>query len=1481
MTETLSGYNLSSFQKRTWLFLQAGHALNVQATLHISGMLHISLLQTVWAELVSRHEACRTTFVPVNNAVYPLQVIGAPYIPAITLQENVTVKELSNALFNKHYTLNSAPLLDLLLVRQSPEQHVLIVQLPALCADNHSLNILLREMITLYNRSAAANDEPPHQFVQFSEWQLAMEEENIEDKAVQQQHAALCRFKAVQLPVHPVPDQSRIVSTTVHIDSSALTGIRQLVQEHGLTLPGFFMGIWHTVLSQYAGEGNALTIAMAFDGRTHEAFEGIVGPLQKFIPVTVTTSAKDTLLSCIKAVADETGAVKVWEDSFSWPVNDTPSYAGEYYVTALSDPAYQLLDVNGSSEPFALKLQCLETPDRIQLTWLHDTAVVLPAAVAQISAHMTARINAILKDQQIISGDCIQALPAEVSLLHEFNDTTCHFTSAGSLKAAFENQVSATPAAVALVAGDMVWTYATLNEKANILAHRMIREYQLQPGQTVAVKLKRSPELIVSLLAVVKTGAAFLPLDIAIPANRLSFLLDDSKSALLLTDETAEVNIPLLYPGDLSAQEEKNTDNPGVEISSENIAYIIYTSGSTGRPKGVCISNSALLNYVYWFRHTYHISGEDRTMLFSSVAFDLCYTSLWPSLISGAQLHLYPEAPYLEPSLLNEKLIAGGITYIKLTPSHLKILLADPDFKHRAPQYKLRMIVVGGEKIAPENLRPFFDVHPGLLVVNHYGPTETTIGTATCNITAASWPLFSQQPVIGMPIANNGIFILGDDDRLLPIGVTGLLTVTGKGVAAGYLNNTVQTAGQFVALPHITDGTLYRTGDLGRWLANGTIEFFGRKDAQLKIRGFRIEPGEIIDRLLQLEKITTADVLAEEDVLSVCYQADAPLTDALLRQHMAAELPVYMIPAHFIWLRQWPLTPNGKTDRNALTAAGRKVLAGNPFVSPQTATEVMLCKIFSEILGHDNISIHDNFFAIGGHSLKAVQVISRIYELTGRRINLRELFDAPAIAGLAALLDSAASTGYERIPCLPSAGAYALSHAQKRLWILDQLGDTTTAYNMPAAYHLEGPLQVTALEQALHYVIARHEILRTTFNSVDGVPLQVVHDSAAGFLNWRYIDLRQQPDAAEKAAQIAGQAAAVVFDLSHGPLLEMVLIQTAQQQFVLVFTMHHIIGDAWSLDLLFREILDCYHAYSNGQTPLLPVLPLQYKDYAAWHNNLLKDESLRKYRQYWLDQLSGELPVLQFPVDNPRPAVKQYQGDTCSTVIPAPLAQAVRQTAARHSATLFMALLAGINALLYRYTGQQDIIIGSPIAGRDHKDLEGQVGLYLNNLSIRTQFRNDSTFSELLQIVRQQCLGAYEHQEYPFDLLVSELQLKRDLSRSPLFDVVVVLQNAEDNTAAQPAAIPDVQIRRFDSGFRMSTIDLRIVFTEVNEMIACTVDYSTALFRPATMERFLHNYISLLEQVTANDSTCVNEIDMGAQLSVAQPLTEYETKFNF
>ncbi len=1029
----------------------------------------------------------------------------------------------------------------------------------------------------------------------------------------------------------------------------------------------------------------------------------------------------------------------------------------------------------------------------------------------------------------------------------------------------FEAQAGARPDAPAVAFDGSATGFGDLNARGNRLARRL-RAIGVGPGSLVGLCAERSVEMIVGLLGVLKAGGAYVPLDPHYPEGRLAFMLEDARAPVLLTSKTLAGTIPSGGAAVVAIDEDEGEiATPGGNLDGvthpDALAYVIYTSGSTGRPKGVAVTHGALGNFLGSLGQTLGFTRDDALLAVTTLSFDIAALELFLPLTSGGRIELAGREEAGDGVALARRIEAAGVSFLQATPATWRLLL-----EAGWPGSPALTMLCGGEALP----RPLADrlLPKGRALWNLYGPTETTIWSTLGRVEAAEGPV-----PIGRAIANTQLYVLDPRGRPVPVGVAGELHIGGSGLARGYLGRPALTAERFVPDPFgpRPGRRLYRTGDLARWLGDGTLECLGRVDHQVKIRGFRVELGEVEAALLRHPGVLEAVAVAREDasgeqalvgyVVHRTGEAAAP-TPAEIRRSLLGSLPDYMVPTHLVTLDRLPLTPNGKVDRNALPEpeASRATLGG-AYVPPRSAIEEAVAAAFGDVLGLDRVGARDDFFELGGHSLMAAQLLARLRDAFGAEVPLKDLFDNPTVAGLAHRFEDILRAGsgdpigpigpVDRTAPLPA------SFAQQRLWFLDQLEPGQAVYNLPVAVRLTGELDLDLLRRSFDALLARHESLRTTFGAIDGRPIQVIAPSLS--IPLPVDDLSGLPEAGREAEMLRRLAVETnrPFDIAAGPLIRASILRLGPLEHVALVNMHHIISDGWSIGVVVHDLGASYDALRRGEASPLPPLAVQYADYAAWQRAWLRGDVLRSQLDFWTGALAG-LVNLELPTDRPRPPIRRGRGGSRAAALPLALGDALKALARAESATPFMAMLASYQVLLGRYSGQDDVAIGSPIAGRTRSEVEDLIGFFANTIVFRGDLKGDPSFRELLKRTKVDVLAALSHQDLPFDQLVTALRPGRDPSRTPLFQAMFALQNAP----LPPLDSPELALKPILVGTDTARADLTMFLFEDEGGLTASLEYDADLFEPATIDRMLGHWRTLLESVIADPDRPISTIEI-------------------
>ncbi|MFQ4145488.1 amino acid adenylation domain-containing protein [Chlorogloeopsis sp. ULAP02] len=1467
---------LSLSQERLWLLyqLQPDTPLyNESSLLRLTGVLNTVALEKSINEIIKRHEILRTSFQIIDDEI--LQVI----IPALTFTlttinlptcSEAEVKQIVIEKSSQIFDFSQAPLFRGTLIYLSEQEHILLLTMHHIISDGLSWQIFYRELAALYQGfyedNPAILSELPIQYADFALWQR----QYLNDKSHQLTYWKQ-QLKDVppilNLPTdYPRPAQLsfRGARATIVICQAIADALKSLSQQEGATLFMVLLAAFKTLLYRYTGQTDLL-VGTPVANRTHSEIENLLGCFVNTLVLRTDVSREPSFRDLLKRVRETALAAYAHQDfPFEQLVKElqperalshTPLFQVMFVcqdtpMLALQLPNLTLapLMIDNGTAKFDLTLYLEDTKQGLIGFIEYNTDLFHSDTVNRMVRHFETLLEGVIADSDRSISSLPLLTPSEQhQLLVEFNQSTVeisHSQFEQCLHHLFEEQVEKTPDAIAVVFADQKLTYRELNNRANQLAH-YLQLLGVEAEKRVCICLERSLEMVIGLLGILKAGGAYVPVDPNYPLERLAFLLEDSQAPLLLTQQKILTKLPT-YQGQVICLDidwkkiaKYSQNNLNTKITPGNLAYIIYTSGSTGKPKGAMNTHRGICNRLLWMQQAYQLTANDVVLQKTPFSFDVSVWEFFWTLITGARLVIAKPEGHKDSAYLVKLIAEKSITTLHFVPSMLQVFLESPGVEKLT---SIKRVLCSGEALPFTLQQRLFDILNTELY-NLYGPTEAAIDVTFWKCQKESSKFIVP---IGRPIANTQIYLLDPHLQPVPIGVPGEIYIGGVGVARGYLNQPDLTNEKFIPNPFSNqlENRLYKTGDLARYLLDGNIEYLGRIDNQVKIRGFRIELGEVEAVLCQHPTVREAVVLVQENQslrAYIVFHNNIKISIKELRNYLQQHLPEYMVPSTFLLLDNLPLTPNGKVDRRLLPAPEQTCpkLEKN-FVAPRYPTEEILAGIWSKILDLEQVSVQDNFFELGGHSLLATQVISQVRKVFGLEIPLRYLFASPTVAELAKHIEIALKTQPElnsdsSLERILHNGELPLSFAQQRLWFLHQLDPDSTAYNGSDLVRLQGALNIAVLEESINEIVRRHEVLRTCFVVIEGQPIQKTISKLR--IPLLVIDLQHllATEQEKEIRRLEIKNTQQPFDLTQAPLLRLVLLRLTQAEHILLVTTHHIISDAWSAGVFIREVLALYEAFSTGKPSPLPELPIQYADYTVWQQQWLQGERLDTQLTYWKQQLENAKPILELPTDKPRTQLQTSLGKKHSFTLSSTLSNNLKFLSQQEGVTLFMTLLAAFNALLYYYTKQEDILVGSPVANRNYSELEGLIGFFINTLVLRTNLSNNPSFKELLQRVRETALGAYAHQDLPFEKLVAELQPERNLNHSPLFQVWFVLQNAPTSNLE----IEGLKLSILESEINTVRHDLKLQFTETPEGLQGLFEYKTDLFQPNTITRMI------------------------------------------
>ncbi|MBF0466512.1 MAG: amino acid adenylation domain-containing protein [Nitrospirae bacterium] len=1483
----------------------------------ITGQLNLKVFEDSWNELLKRHDVLRTIFV-YKGVPEPLQIVlkerrmDFKYVDlrALTPDESnpeIWLEKDRNSPFN---ITKDTPMRITVLHTQDNHYEV-IWSFHHILMDGWCTGIIQEEFLTIYNAMISKTSVTLPPVTQYSVYIKWLKQRNYNASAQYWNERLNGFLQSTPLPFKGTDYQQKpylLKTVTIEADNQISSSLNKLASDSGVTVVSVIKALWAVLLGKYNSVTDVV-FGLVVSGRPPEIplVERMIGLFINTIPVRVTFSSKESFTEL---------ACRIYAESIETQSHEHHSLAdiaaSHLLKTALFDHILVFENYpEGSATPgvsikenlniqwkgffeqtnYPLEISIL-TGKAIRFRFSFDANVYDENDIHRAINHLLQLAASACQNPYVSISKMDMLTQVERNkIIYTFNDTTAAFEKDSTVTDIFERQVLLNPDKTAVISDDKPVSFSQLNVMSNRIAHHLKNVLSVRAGDLVGIMTERTELLVGGILGILKSSAAYVPIDPVLPLKRILYIVEKSGCKVLLTSDKYVKEFSDIFPSaicNIGSIKEGETSNPIKGITPDSAAYVTYTSGSTGNPKGVMVTHSNVVSFSANMTGVFGLTHTDSIYALTTVIFDISVLELIESLLIGMTVVLSRDSEILSPPEMLRKLRESAVTALQITPSRLKLLLDDSDVDALSA---LRVLIIGGEPLPIDlfdRLKPLFSIvipsssqkhneaarrkrrrrtfeyveelltmptklgdrmQLGISVFNVYGPTETTIWSTAKRLNDGVLN-------IGRPLLNESVYVLSSDGSLLPCKAAGEICIGGAGVSKGYYKQEQLTVEKFIENPHVPGELIYRTGDLGRWLSNGELECLGRTDDQLKIRGYRVEPGEIECRIKEHPFVKDAAVIAtetdstEKELTAFIILNNNEFNESELRDYLSQTLPDYMIPTGFEFIEKFPFTANGKIDRKtlALYRKSSKTITQDSFIAPRNHIETVTASIWQSLLGRERIGIKDNFFALGGHSLKAMLIMSKIHKELSIELTLREIMENPTVESLAQVLSRKAHSEFDEIRHVERVGAYPLSHAQRRMWVLEQIEGDAVAYNMTAAYLIEGEIDIPILYKSFKTLVDRHDLLKTTLlTTKTGPPMQTVNDSD-GF-SFDCVDILDAPDALKKARLMAEEESLKPMDLFKGPLFAVKLLLLSEKKRVLIIKAHHIVCDGWSFRIITSELMAIYETLLKGnKNPLVP-LKINYRDFVAWQGSAVTVEKTQKDKQYWLDRFSvSEIVPLRLPIDFPRPHKQSFSGKTVNIQINPSLSERLLDIGKAHGTGAFSVFVTILKALLYRYTGQSDILLGTPVTGRAHPDLESQVGLFVNTVVIRDEISGSDNFITLLKKIKTTVAGAFDHKRYPFDLLVDDLSLARDISRHPIFDIMVVFDEIDDEAEKSSDVFGDgIVISELPFNYNVTKFDLTFHFTKKQGQITLNINYADALFMESTISIMAANFVTLAE----------------------------------
>lgn len=1461
----MPNYPLSSAQKRMYMLHQLDPAsinYNITNVFEIKGALDIVNLEKALQTLIQRHESLRTSFMVKDNKA--VQIIHDE-VPFNLDYEEVEEKEVDVPIrqFVKPFNLSQAPLIRAKFVKINDYQSIFILDYHHIIADGVSTNLIIDELSQLY--AGEALQPIPIQYKDYTQWY----QEQLEGNTFTDQEKYWLESYSDEIPILNLPtdfkrpDVQKFEGAKVSFEiDGELTGqLLKVARDSQATLYMTLLTTFKMLLSRYTGQ-ETIIVGSPIENRQHPDLADTVGMFANTLAIKSRIDPEKNFAEQLSLVKEE--SLRIYENQ-NYPLEElikqinlqkdvsrNPLFDVMFVLQNMKESQLSLGEAQVRPYNFDFKtskvdltLIAIEKGNGISFDLEYSTYLFKVETIERLVQHFVKLLSEVarntykpFKEIDILSQN------EKHQILVEFNKNRTNYPKNRTIQALYEEQVMKFPDKIAVSFNDENLTYAELNQRANNLA-QLLRKQGIHPNQLVGLMLERSLEMVISMLAVLKAGGAYLPIDVEYPSDRIAFLLEDSQTKLLLTtSHLAKTNVfagEIICIDQLSLTRE-SVPNPKVKNQPGDLSYVMYTSGTTGMPKGVCISHRNVIRLV---KNTNYIpfSPDIRILQTGAFGFDATTFEVWGSLLNGGTLYLVDKEGILDTTLLKQTIATTSVNTMWLT-SPLFNQLVEKDVSLFA---SMKYLIVGGDALSPKYINRVGEECPQLKVINGYGPTENTTFSTTYVIEKH----FEGSIPIGKPISNTQAYILNKDNQVQPIGVVGELCFGGDGLASGYFNRPELTKQKFITNPFNTTEKLYKTGDMARWHSDGNIEFLGRADHQVKIRGFRIELSEVESKLLSHYAVREAIVLAKENPKSgekyLCAfyttSAEVEINHQDVREYLRQSLPAYMVPGHFLQLEEFPLNANGKVDRKALPEPSQHEAVNVEYTAPRNETEKKLVQLWEQTLSLDKVSVFDYFYDLGGNSLSATLLHSYIQKEFGIRLSLTSILQNPTIEIMAKQIGNDIHQEVFTIPVAQTKEYYPMTPQQGRIYTQQEMNSELTNYNVLITVMLEQGLDIVRFNTALQQMIERHESLRTSFVYVNEQVNQKV---------WEHVVLDVEYYESEEALREVSYMRP--FDLSQAPLLRVGLVNMEDKTHKLFIEMHHIITDGFSLTIFFKELQALYEG------KILPELPIQYKDYSEWMNQERRQEIEKTQARFWLDVFKEPAPTLELPTDQKRQDKLDLSGEILSFEMNAQQTVALRSFSLKQEATLFQVLVSIYNVFLMKITGQEDIVVGTPVSGRNYPDLENAMGMFVNTLCLRNYPQPNLSFSAFVRDVKQRSMDVFEHQEYPFEKLVNEVVVDRQYNRNPLFNTMIALQNTDL-----------YQMKFLGGNVRLSTehehfvmFDLNMQIYELEDKLIIDWEYVTQLFTAETMDNFQRYFMEIIDVVIQNSEVKLEDIQLSA-----------------